>query len=272
MKASNSSVSRGLPARQDPTADSLSHTSCRGTARRRSLNNSQCPATKSGAAREATITANSIREWPAAITSTGGRPTCPNPSGMSTGRNHKSHCTRSPATYAVRLAGSGGRNNGHSSRTRSLSTVNDRCQPTRCAITVAGIVGHERNSSMIAGSTASTHEPFPGRSYRGGLSLANARRTAFREIRNRRAIALIGICSARCNRRISAQSSTLITLHRLTERGPFSPVDQGSVFTRRRHRSTPVMGGTAAVLRCCTPRWTHRQSAQHLVADPAARG
>ena len=64
------------------------------------------------------------------------------------------------------------------------------------------------------------------------LHLASARRTAFLEILNRRAIALIGIASARCNRRISAQSSTLITLHRVTEgvrfhpsiRGQFSPV------------------------------------------------
>jgi hypothetical protein len=98
-------------------------------------------------------------------------------------------------------------------------------------MTVAGIVGHACNSSMTSDSTRSTHEPLAGRSYRGGLSLANARRTAFLEILSRRAIALIGICSDRCNRRISAQSSTLITLHRLTEgvrfhpsiRGQFSP-------------------------------------------------
>ena len=98
------------------------------------------------------------------ITSTGGRPTCPNPSGMSTGGNHRSHWARSPGTYVVREAGSGGRYTGRSSRTRSLSTVIDRA-PSRSAraITVAGIVGNSRSSSRIAGSTASTADPFAGR-------------------------------------------------------------------------------------------------------------
>jgi hypothetical protein len=52
---------------------------------------------------------------------------------------------------------------------------------------------------------------FGARSHFGGRSLATARRTVVREIPNFRAIARIGICSARCNRRISVQSSTLIT-------------------------------------------------------------
>ena len=82
---------------------------------------------------------------------------------MSTGGNHRSHCTRSPATYVVREAGSGGRYTGRSSRTRSLSTVNDRTHPTRCAITVAGIVGQPLSSSRIAGSNTSTDEPLTGR-------------------------------------------------------------------------------------------------------------
>src|SRR4051812_22362487 len=56
----------------------------------------------------------------------------------------------------------------------------------------------------------------------------------------RRAIALIGICSARCNRRISAQSSTLITLQsdsggvrfRPSPRGQFSRVvDTGQMVS-----------------------------------------
>jgi hypothetical protein len=42
----------------------------------------------------------------------------------------------------VRDAGSSGRYTGRNSRTRSLSTVSDRVQPIRSAITVAGIVGH----------------------------------------------------------------------------------------------------------------------------------
>ena len=58
----------------------------------------------------------------------------------------------------------------------------------------------------------------------GGLSLANARRTAFREISSFLEIALITIPSDRCNRRISAQSSTVIT--------PTGSV-RGFIFNRR---------------------------------------
>ncbi|WP_326827120.1 hypothetical protein [Streptosporangium sp. NBC_01756] len=68
--------------------------------------------------------------------------------------------------------------------------------------------------------------------YFGGASAASALFTVFFEIPMRRAMALIGIVSARCNRRISAQSSTLITLQndykgvsfRPSPQGQFSPV------------------------------------------------
>ena len=53
------------------------------------------------------------------------------------------------------------------------------------------------------------------RSYFGGRSLATAARTVFRDIPITRAITLTGIPSARCNLRISAQSST--------ESTPFTP-------------------------------------------------
>ena len=46
------------------------------------------------------------------------------------------------------------------------------------------------------------------RQYLGGPSLAKAARIVFLETPSVRAIALIGIPSARCSRRISAQSST----------------------------------------------------------------
>ncbi len=82
---------------------------------------------------------------------------------------------------------------------------------------MAGIVGVARNSSRICGSTASTTDPFAGREYDGGESLARARRTAFREIPVFRTIALIAIRSAVCSRRISAKSSTVITLHRVEQ-------------------------------------------------------
>ena len=58
----------------------------------------------------------------------------------------------------------------------------------------------------------------------------NAFFTVFLAIPSRRAIAAIGNRSPRRNRRISAQSSTLITLHRVTAGGQISPVvsDQSS--------------------------------------------
>jgi hypothetical protein len=49
------------------------------------------------------------------------------------------------------------------------------------------------------------------RSYLGGVSAANATRTVFRATPTCRAIALIPMPSDRCNRRISAHSSKLIT-------------------------------------------------------------
>jgi hypothetical protein len=149
------------------------------------------------------------------MTSTGSRDAervWPNPTGSVMAGNHRSHWATSPAAYKVREAGSGGRYTGRSSRTRSLSTVSDRVQPIRSAITVAGIVGHAWSSSRMRGSTASTIDPPPTRrSYRGGPSAASARFTVFFETPITRATALIGIPSARYSRRISAQSSTLNT-------------------------------------------------------------
>jgi hypothetical protein len=132
-----------------------------------------------------------------------------------TGGNHRSHWAISPGSYAVRDAGSGGRYAGRSSATRSRSTRIDRSHPIRSAITVAGIVGYARSSSRIRGSNPSTTDPAGLRSYFGGRSLATAARTVFLEIPIARAIALTGICSARCSLRISAQSST--------ESTPFTP-------------------------------------------------
>ena len=71
--------------------------------------------------------------------------------------------------------------------------------------------------------------------YRGGPSRRSAARTVFFEQPNRRAICLIGIASATCKRRISAQSSTVITLQ-TSRRASTSTVARGSVFTRCRQR------------------------------------
>jgi hypothetical protein len=108
----------------------------------------------------------------------------------------------------VRLAGSGGKYTGRNSATRPDNVRIDRSQPIRSAITVAGIVGYAANNSRICGSTTSTIDPASRREYFGGRSATNAALTVFFEHPNTRAITLIGIFSARCNRLISAQSST----------------------------------------------------------------
>ena len=100
---------------------------------------------------------------------------------------------------------------GRSPATFSRSTVIDRSQPIRSAITVAGIVGPSFSCSRIAGSASSAIEPFGARRYRGASSARSALRTVFFEIPSFRAIALIGRSSVRCRRRISAHSSKLIT-------------------------------------------------------------
>jgi hypothetical protein len=86
----------------------------------------------------------------------------------------------------------------------------------RSAITVAGIVGQACSNSLIRGSDASTTEPRDRRRYPGGWSAANAFFTVFFEQPSTRAITFTGIRSARCSRRISAQSSTLNTHFPLT--------------------------------------------------------
>src|SRR6516164_7891546 len=60
----------------------------------------------------------------------------------------------------------------------------------------------------MRGSNSSTIDGAGRRSYLGGASDANAARTVFRDTFNTRPIILIDNPSARCNLRISAQSST----------------------------------------------------------------
>jgi hypothetical protein len=78
-------------------------------------------------------------------------------------------------------------------------------------ITVEGISGNSANNALICGSTTSTTDPFAARSYFGGSCDPSAFFTVFFEIPSLRAMARIAIPSARCNRRISAQSSTFNT-------------------------------------------------------------
>ena len=116
----------------------------------------------------------------------------------------------------VRDDGSGGKYTGRSSATRVLKVRIEYRHSIRSAMTVAGILGQACNNSRIRGSTASTTDAVLWRRYAGGALAANAVFTVFFEHPNTRAITLIGIRSARYNRRISAQSSTLNTHFLLT--------------------------------------------------------
>jgi hypothetical protein len=69
--------------------------------------------------------------------------------------------------------------------------------------------GHDSSNTPIRGSTGSTTDPRGARRYCGDSSLARALFTVFFEHSITRAIASIGIPSTRCNRQITAQSSTL---------------------------------------------------------------
>src|ERR1700754_1546165 len=159
----------------------------------------------------------------------------------------------------VRPAGSGGRYTGRNSRTRSLNTVIPRVHPTRSAITEAGIVGTAVSWARIASSNASTADPAGLRSYFGGPSEANAARTVFREMPNVLAINLIGNPSARCNLRISAQSSTANNSLLLSARKPRLR-RRGSKFGRRHG----VSFQTTPTYRWRTRHYLARTAQQHI--------
>ena len=133
----------------------------------------------------------------------------------------------------MRSAGSAGAYNGRSTATLARSTDAECSHPTRSAITDAGIDGNSASSARILGSNPSTSEPTGPRSYFGGESAANAARTVFRANPVLRTIALILICSDLCNRRISAQSSVMITPSQCRG-GQNSIGTRGSGFTRQR--------------------------------------
>ena len=81
------------------------------------------------------------REWAAVITMTGSNVLLPSSSGIFFGGNHRSHCAASPGSQISRSDGSTGRCSGRSRRTLSRNHVIDPVQPTRSAITVAGMSG-----------------------------------------------------------------------------------------------------------------------------------
>ncbi len=84
-------------------------------------------------------------------------------------------------------------------------------QPTRSAITVAGISGVSANKPRTLASTAANDVTAGVRSYFGGPSDFTALITVVREMPNLRAIAACGTSSA-ASLLISAQSSMVITL------------------------------------------------------------
>ena len=96
-------------------------------------------------------------------------------------------------------------------RTLSRNQVIDPVQPTRSAITVAGISGVSRSNCRTRGSNGVNEVGTPCRSYLGGAVEATALTTVVREIPNRVAMRAFGIPSA-ASRRIRAQSSKVITL------------------------------------------------------------
>ena len=81
------------------------------------------------------------RECAHVITSTGNSVLVPSSSGIFLGGNHRSHCAASPGSHVNRSDGSTGRCSGRSRRTLSRNHVIDPVQPTRSAITVAGMSG-----------------------------------------------------------------------------------------------------------------------------------
>ena len=172
-----SPVSSGRPARHRPIAPSPSQTSTRGTA--------PSAADQLPPAREQVLCPpgrDQQRHQPAGVRAHHGqhrqlRRLAHQPAARRevTGGNQKSHWAISPAAYAVRDAGSGGRYAGRSSATRSRSTRTEYGHPIRSAITVAGIVGYASAAPGSAARAASVTDPFGGRSYFGGRSLAERR-------------------------------------------------------------------------------------------------
>ena len=103
--------------------------------------------------REGSITAAMNRENAATITSTGSIASWPNPTGILGARKPQVALDHPPRGCSRRSTGSAGRYSGRIARTRSRNQEIDPVQPTRSAITVAGICGYADNNARIRGST-----------------------------------------------------------------------------------------------------------------------
>ena len=159
---------------------------------------------------------------------------------MSNGRRSQ-RAQPSPHLLTVTVLVSPLRRVGFNNVRRELGLVRSAiecCQPTRSAITVAGIFGCSFSSNRICGSTASTSDPFGGRTYRGGVSVFSADATVFLAIPNSRAIADCESPSDLYSRRISAQFSNVITPQGVLGVLNFHPSITAQ-FSRRRHFQMP---------------------------------
>ena len=151
------------------------------------------------------------RECAPVITMTGSSVFESSSSGIFFGGNHRSHCAASPGSQVNRSDGSTGRCSGRNRRTLSRNHVIEPVQPTRSAITVAGMSGVPLSNCRTTGSNGVNEVGTPRRSYFGGESEATALTTVVREIPSRDAICAFGTPSP-ASRRINAQSSKVITL------------------------------------------------------------
>ena len=169
-----------------PIPDSLSQISRRGT-RPSCCSSSHIPSSRSWVCRVGIIWATMNRECAAVITMTGNSVLRPSSSGIFFGGNHRSHCAASPGSQVNRSDGSTGRCSGRNRRTLSRNHVIDPVQPTRSAITVAGMSGVVASSCRTNGSNGVNDVGTAGRSYFGGRSEATARATVDRPIPRSRA-------------------------------------------------------------------------------------
>ena len=174
MPVNAATPSASFPPRPIPV--SLSQISLRGT-RPSPRISSHDPSSRSSVVRVGIIRPVVNRECAAVITSTGSSAVLPSSSGIRNGGNHRSHWAASPGCQDSRSAGSGRRNCGRNRATFSRNQEIDPSQPTRSAITVAGISGNSASSAATRGPNGE-NAVGPGlRSYLGTVSDATARAT-----------------------------------------------------------------------------------------------
>src|SRR4051794_25590402 len=136
-------------------------------------------------------------ECAATITSTGSVAVVPSSSGIRLGGNHKWHWAASPGAHTSRSAGPWRRCPRPSRATVSRNHDDEADQPTRSAITVAGISGNsDTNAATRPPNGVNDVASTGGRAYFGGDVDAIALATVLREIPKPSAIPAFGSRSA----------------------------------------------------------------------------